>query len=154
MSKQRSAIKRETAMLSRYIGFWVSRILTAVLALFSILYLSPSCVYIATLEFLLAPLLQIVMADNKKREPEWQLPQTMAKYHFSYTRFRCEKIAAPILLLFIMTWQYALTRAEVAFPWNIFPAMLFVFNIVSRIIITLCFRIHLHNNFTIMKQLD
>lgn len=154
MSKKHSAIKRETSMLSRYIGFLASRILTSVLAIFSILQLSPSCAYIAALGIFLPLLLQMVIADNKKKEPEWQLPRTLKKYHFSYIRFQCERISAPILLLFIATWQYTLTRGECPLPWSIFPAFLFVSNIVLRIIITVCFRIYLHHEFTSMKQLD
>lgn len=154
MSKQHSAIKRETVMLSRYIGFMASRLLTSALALFSILQLSPACAYIALLGICLPIVLQMVINNDKKKEPEWQLPKTMKKYHFSYIKFRCEMITAPIFLLFVATWQYSLTRGEMPFPWSIFPALLFVINIVSRILISLCFRIHLHHAFTSMKQLD
>ncbi|MCH5267125.1 MAG: hypothetical protein J1E62_02170 [Lachnospiraceae bacterium] len=153
MSKPQSSIKREMAMLSRYIGFVAARFLTAALAMLSILRLSPSCAYIAVLGILLPMLLQAVINEDKKKEPEWQLPKTMKKYHFSYIRYRCEQGAAPILLLFLAIWQYALTRSTLSSPWNIYPAMLFVLNIVSRIIIMLCFRIYLHFEFTNMKQL-
>lgn len=153
MSDQRHAVKREATMLSRYIGLLAGRLTTVVLSFLCLSYLSPACVYISLFGLVLPLGLQSVLSAGAGKEPDWQLPLTLKKYHFTALRFRCEKIAAPIFLVFLLGWQYALSRGEQPVFWGIVPALLFLVNVVVRILTTILFRIHLHREFTGMKQL-
>lgn len=153
MANQHNAVKREASMLSRYIGLTVSRFTTVILSLLCIAHLSPACVYVALSGIFLPPAIQGVLSGTPNKEPDWQLPLTLKKYHFSYLRFRCEKIAAPVLLLFVIGWQYALSRTELTFFWGLVPAFIFLVNIILRILVTIFFRIYLHRQFMELKQL-
>lgn len=146
--------KKESQMLSRYIGFFYSRIITCILLLLCSFQLAPASVYLALLMFFLPLVMQAVFQNVTDTELTWHLTDTLKKYRFRFTAYRAEKNASPVYLLFLAGWQYVLFQADSPRFWRIVPGAILIINVLLRIGITYSFRLYLHYQFTHFKTLE
>lgn len=155
MSEETIQIKQETNMLSRFVGTIFAKWTTFILLIPAFFYVTPVSVYIMLLTLLLPLLFQAVLGDqNSDSNPPLLLTYTEQKYHFSPKKYRAEKNANPFLLLSLLIWQFTLPIADFPVPWRIYPGGLLVVNIIIRLIVTILFRLHLHNRFFHLNILD
>lgn len=148
------SVKKESQMLSRYIGFFYSRIITCILLLLCSFQMAPASVYLALLMFFQPLVMQSIFQNRSDTKLIWHLTDTLRKYHFHFTAYRAEKNASPVYLLFLAGWQYVLYQADVPHFWRIIPGTMLIINIVLRIGITYSFRLYLHYQFTHFKMLE
>lgn len=148
-------VKQETRLLSRYIGLKTTKYITFVLLLSGGFLFNMTALYIALLELLLPALLHFLFSSTtKSMVPSFCLPHTMHKYHFTLDKYRAEKSANPILLFLLLFWQVSLNTMSYGIPWNIFPALLIICNIILRLIIPIAFRFLLHHHFMSLHTLE
>lgn len=148
-------LRQETRNLSRFMGTKIAKWITSLLLLPVFFVLAPSSEYLLALALLLPLLLQAVFRksdSDSKAAPILTL--TQEKYHYSDAKFRAEKRANPLLLLFLCLWQYTMMSSELSPILRIYPALLIIINIISRLTATLLFRLYLHYQFTRLNMLE
>lgn len=148
-------LKQEIRGLSRFMGTRIAKWITSMLLLPVFFALAPASEYVLLLALLLPLLLQALF---QKSEPDSKpvpiLAITREKYHFSDAKFRAEKRANPLILLFLCLWQYTLLPADLSSILRIYPSILIAINIISRLAATLLFRLYLHHQFTQLNMLE
>ena len=148
-------LKQEIQALSRFMGARIARWITSALLLLVFFALAPSSDHILALTLTLPLLLQAVFQkSDTDAKPIPILTLTREKYHFSDAKFRAEKRAIPILLLVLCLWQYTLISTDLSPILRIYPAILIIINIISRLTATLIFRLYLHYQFTQFNMLE
>lgn len=147
--------KQEIRTLSRFVGTLYARRITFVLLIPVFFPMFPSSQYLMLLTILLPLLLQAVFQKSgTDEEISPILPLTRQKYHFSASKYRAEKNAGSLLLLFLCIWQTKTMSEGLSPILRIYPAILVIANIIIRLGGTLCFRLYLHHQFTRLYTLD
>ena len=155
MDNLKRQTKQEIRMLSRFIGSRFAKWITSVLLLPVFFSLAPSAEYFLLLTILLPLIMQIISKEiSTETSSTSVLTLTRQKYHFSDAKYHAEKRANSLLLLFLCLWQYTLTRADLPSILRIYPAILIIANIISRLAGTWLFRLYLHLQFTSLNTLD
>lgn len=148
-------IKQETRILARFVGTIWAKWITFLLLIPANFALAPISVYLMALTALLPLTLQAVFGDKTaKTDSPIFLTQIKQKYHFSYQKYRAEKNANPLLLVFLCIWQYMLVPSGLPAFWRIYPGLLIMINIMTRLITTIIFRLTLHYRFLHLKMLE
>lgn len=147
--------KRDIHTLSRFMGCRYAKWLSCILLLPVLISLAPSAEYFLALTILLPLILQVLPKDSgSETRTTSVLTLTKQKYHYSDTKYHAEKRANSLLLLFLCLWQYTLTRADLPSILHIYPGILIITNIISRLAGTWLFRLYLHYRFTSLNTLD
>lgn len=154
MDTESRQIKREARILSRFIGTIWAKWATFFLLIPAYPYLAPISVYLMALTALVPLVLDAIQGDKTTIAEPAFLAQTKQKYHFSYKKYQAEKNANPLLLLFLCIWQYRLIPSGLPSFWHIYPGILIIINILSRLIITAIFRLTLHHRFFHLNMLE
>lgn len=147
--------KQEIRTLSRFIGTRYARWITFALLIPVFFPLFPSSQYIMLITILLPLLLRAVFqksSTNPDREPT--LPLIRQKYHYSDAKYHAEKNTTPLLLLFLCIWQVRIMPTDLSPVLRIYPGILIIVNIITRLGGTLLFRFYLHFQFTQLHTLD
>lgn len=154
MKPTASRISREMKMLSRYMGMKISRYVICVLLMLCYAALSPVCMYIAFTSLILPPLIHVLISSGKKENTAFHLQNTMERFRFTKKKYQSENIATPILIFFMLAWQYILSMGDNPMPWKVVPGFLLCVMILLRIVITLIVKLYIHKQFTSLKALD
>lgn len=155
MDKLTQQTKQEARTLSRFMGSRYAKWITSVLLLPVLFSLAPFAEYFLLLTILLPLIMQIVSKETRiETNSKSILTLTRQKYHFSNAKYHAEKRANSLLLLFFCLWQYTLTSADLPSILRIYPGILIIVNIISRLAGTWLFRLYLHLQFTSLNTLD
>lgn len=147
--------KQEVRKLSRFMGYRYAKWLTCILLLPVLFSLAHSAEYFLALTILLPLILQVLSKDSgNKTSITSVLTLSRQKYHYSDIKYHAEKRANSLLLLFLCLWQYTLTWADLPSILRIYPGILIIVNIISRLAGTWLFRLYLHYRFTSLNTLD
>ena len=147
--------KQELRTLSRFMGNRYAKWITCILLLPVLLSLAPSSEYLLLLTILLPQIIQVVFKETGTETSTTSvLTLTREKYHFSHAKYLAEKRANPLLLLFLCFWQYTLISTDLPSVLRIYPGILIIVNIISRLAGTWLFRLYLHLQFTSLNTLD
>ena len=147
--------KQELRTLSRFMGNRYAKWITCILLLPVLLSLAPSSEYLLLLTILLPQIIQVVFKETGTETSTTSvLTLTRKKYHFSHAKYLAEKRANPLLLLFLCLWQYTLISTDLPSVLRIYPGILIIANIISRLAGTWLFRLYLHLQFTSLNTLD
>lgn len=147
--------KQEIRTLSRFMGSRYAKRITCVLLIPVLFPLAPSAEYLLLLTILLPLIMQIVSKETSAETNSASvLTLTRQKYHFTDIKYRAEKRANPLLLLFFCLWQCTLSSADLPSILRIYPGILIIVNIISRLAGTWLFRLYLHLQFTSLNTLD
>lgn len=147
--------KQEIWSISRYIGAVCARYITVVLLMPALIFLNGSVLYVI-LPLLALPL--IIRAFAPDTTPDGSrnsmFIHTQQKYHYSFRKYQAEKNANPLILLLLILWQYRMINADLPVFWRVYPGMLLLIYILSRIGISILFRIYLHHRFLHLDTLE
>ncbi len=147
--------KQEIRTLSRFMGNRYAKWVTCILLLPVLFSLAPSSEYFFLLTILLPLITQAIFkVTSTETNSKSILTLTRQKYHFSDAKYHAEKRANSLLLLFLCLWQYTLTSADLPSVLRIYPGILIIANIISRLAGTWLFRLYLHLQFTSLNTLD
>ena len=147
--------KQEIRTLSRLMGNRYAKWITCIFLLPVLFSLAPSSEYFLLLTILLPLIMQAVFKETSTETNSTSvLTRTRQKYHFSDAKYRAEKNANPLLLLFLCLWQFTITSADLPSILRIYPGILIIVNIISRLAGTWLFRLYLHFQFTSLNTLD
>lgn len=147
--------KQDIHTLSRFMGSRYAKWVTCILLLPVLFSLAPSSEYFLLLTILLPLIIQVALKETgMETDSKSALALTKQKYHFSDAKYRAEKRAHSLLLLFLCLWQYTLTQADLPSILRIYPGILIIANIISRLAGAWLFRLYLHYQFTSLNTLD
>lgn len=146
---QQKNIKKDIRLLSRYIGLKWARYIISALLIAGFYYFKLTALYLLFVTLLLPECFKFLLSykkKDKKNRPS-SLKMTLKKYNFTLDKYNCEKYSQPLILILLFAWQVNLKGHSLPLPWQIYPAILFVTNVLARIIISPLFHLHLHRNF-------
>ncbi len=147
--------KQEIHVLSRFIGTRSARWITAILLLPVCFFLAPSAEYFLALTVLLPRILKLLLKKTDSGAASAPvLSQTLQKYHYSDIKYQAEKRTTPLLILFLCLWQCLLAPAGLHPILRIYPGIVIMVNIISRLTVTLLFRLYVHYQFITLNTLD
>lgn len=155
MTENTLTLKQEVRMLSRYIGLLTAKYITFIVLVCIYFPFRPASAYLAIFTLFFPLILRFLFVENRQKTSEsYILKQTMKKYHFSLLGYRAEKLANPLVLLFLLIWQAALNPKDISSIMKMVPSALLILNVISRILSGFLFQICLHHRLTNPESLD
>lgn len=155
MTENTLRIKQEVRILSRYMGLLTAKYITFAVLVCLYFPFRPASAYLAIFTLFFPLILRYLFAESRQETSEsYILKQTMKKYHFSLLRYRAEKFANPLVLLFLLIWQAALNPKDLSAMIKLVPSAILILNVISRILSGCLFQIRLHHRFTSLESLD
>lgn len=139
--------RHEERIISRFCALRASRYMICIL-LFPLYFIHyPAALYPLTALLVLPPFLNLIRETsqpqkNEAAKKQSSIPQIMEQYHFSYTKYKIERLCFILGLFLLAVWQW-IQPDEYWYdlPLGKVPLVLLIFYYVSQAVLSFCYRL-------------
>lgn len=145
--------RHEERIISRFCALRVSRYMLCIL-LFPLYFIHyPAALYPLAALLIFPLFLNLILEtshpqDNETAVRQSSMPQIMKQYHFSYTKYQTERFCFVLGLILLAVWQ-GIQPDEYWYdlPLGKVPLILLIFDYVSQVILSFCYRFSIRKSF-------